>query len=153
MFFTYWASVVLISLAIYGILCLMYDLWGRYMQTGFRYQASVSLLILVKDREQDIEMLVYDLTGRMERSRLTCDAVIVDCGSDDLTYDILSRMRELSPALDVVRLAGSLRPVSEALPLCRGEIIHVLDLTCRLSPALLIPAVDRLLWQGAPGAD
>lgn len=157
MFFTYSASVVLLSLAIYGILCLLYDIWGFYCRRHFRQQPAISLLILVKDAETQVEYLLYELINRLERVEFPCDAVIVDCGSKDLTYEIVSRMAAYSPLLEVCRIPGRAKPVNEALPLCRGNVVHIVDLVSRIPLREFMPTVNQLLWSdrrnAAPGRD
>ncbi|MCX7781218.1 MAG: hypothetical protein N2491_09965 [Negativicutes bacterium] len=144
MFFTYGASVALISLAIYGLLCFIHDLWGYYSRHRQKLRTGVSLLLLVKDIEQDIEFLMRDLLELMEHVEGGCDAVVVDCGSSDLTYEIARRLAAEHPAVGVVSLPGS-RPVNEAMPLCRGSVIHILDLIGRMPVYAAIPAASRLL--------
>ena len=146
MFFTYSASVVLLSLAIYGILCLFYDLWGFYSRRHFRQQPAVSLLILVKNAETQVEYLLYELINRLESVEFPCDAVIVDCGSEDLTYEIVSRMTAYSPLLEACRIPGRAKPVNEALPLCRGSVVHIVDLVSRIPVQEFMPTVNQLLW-------
>lgn len=148
MFFTYGASVVLMSLAIYGILCLLYDLWGCYCRRHIRQHRVVSLLILVKDVEENVEYLMYELISRLEKTDIHCDAVIIDCGSKDLTYEIVSRMAEYSSLIEVYRIPGKAKPVNEALPLCRGNVVHIIDLINRISVHEFIPTVNQLLWSG-----
>lgn len=148
MFFTYSASVVLMSLAIYGILCLIYDLWGLYRRRHIRQHMGVSLLILVKDAEAHVEYLMYELISRLEQADFPCDSVIVDCGSEDLTYEIVSRMTKYSEHIEVCRISGAVKPVNEALPLCRGNVVHVIDLVNRLSVYDFIPTINQLLCSG-----
>ena len=152
MSFTYGASVVLISLAIYGILCFLYDLWAFYCRRKLVKRHAVSLLIFVQDAEQYIEYLMYDLIERLERADFPCDVVLVDCGSDDLTYDIMSRMIDTCPEVTVLRFSDRARPVKEALPLCRGSVIHVIDLVSRVALADFSATVSRLLEAGGQQA-
>jgi hypothetical protein len=145
LFFTYGASVLLISAAIYGIFRLGQDLWTYYCRGGFSRQPAVSFLILIKDMEADVEFFMRELIERLEQVEFPVDAVVVDCGSEDLTYDIAVRIADLSPAVEVVSMPDRVRPVNETMPLCRGTVIHVLDSLNRLAARELIAVVDGLL--------
>ena len=148
MFFSYGASIILIALAVYGLVCLLRDIWECNDRRSFRLQPSVSLLILVKNMEEEIEMLVRDLADRLEEAPFPCDAVLVDCGSTDFTYEIVYRLAEQCPLIEIFTVPGKVKPVSEALPLCRGSVIHILDLNGRVSAQDFAPTVARLLNSG-----
>lgn len=145
MFFSYGASILLVALAVYGLIGLLRDIWDCYDQRKFRLQPSVSLVILVKNMEEEIEMLVRELIGRLEEAPFPSDAVIVDCGSTDFTYEIVYRLAEQCPLIEIFTVPGKSKPVSEALPLCRGSVIHILDLNGRIAAGEFVPTVARLL--------
>lgn len=60
------------------------------------------------------------LLREMESGGHEYDAIVVDCGSEDLTPVILTRLADEFHALTVIKGGQAVRPVAEALPLCRG---------------------------------
>lgn len=147
MFFSYGISVLLVALAVYGLIGLVRDSWECWGQRKYHPQPAVSLLILVKNMEEEIEMLMRELISRLEEAPFPCDAVIVDCGSTDFTYEIVYRLAEQCPLIEIFTVPGKCKPVGEALPICRGSIIHILDLTGRIAAGEFVPVVARLLKQ------
>lgn len=148
MFFSYTVSVVVVSLAIYGLWCFAKDLWDWYLEPKLIRPPSATFLIFVKDLEQEIEDLIRYLIYEIEMADIECDAVVVDCGSSDLTPEILERLAVDVPFLTVVNLpASSVRPVTETLPLCRGTVVHILDLITRMKGNDYLVTVCSLLRQ------
>ncbi|SDF79230.1 hypothetical protein [Sporolituus thermophilus] len=145
MFFSYTASVVLLSLALYGLWCFLKDLWDWYLAPKVFRPPSVTFLVLVKNAEQEIEDLLRYLIRELESADTDVDAVVVDCGSTDLTLPIVERLAAATETVTVLPLPASARPVAEALPLCRGKVVHVLDLTSRLRGQDFLVSVCALL--------
>lgn len=133
MFFSYSASVIVVSLALYGLWYVIKDIWNWFNTLEFVRLPDASLIILVRNMEHEIEELVRYLVGEMHEGGHEYDAVLVDCGSDDLTPIIMARLASDCEILTVISAGRTDRPVSEALPLCRGAVVHVFDLTSRLS--------------------
>lgn len=147
MFFSYTVSVVLMSLALYGAWCVLKDIWEWYLEPKLLKMPSATFLILVRDQEQVIEDLIRYLIREIELNDQDCDAVVVDCGSTDLTPAILERLAEESTVIKVARLTEGSRPAGETLPLCSGGVIHILDLVNRLSSSEFMVTVCALLKQ------
>ncbi|MEG6585020.1 hypothetical protein [Dendrosporobacter sp. 1207_IL3150] len=147
MFFSYTASVILVSLAMFGIWCFIKDLWTWLLQPQLVRLPSVTFLIMVKDIEQDIEEMMRYLMREIESSDVECDAVVVDCNSDDLTPAILVRLAHDLPGLTIHKATGYNRPIAEAVPYCRGTVIHVLDVVNRLNCDEFMVAVCSLMRQ------
>lgn len=145
MFFSYTASVVLVSLALYGLWCFGKDLWDWYLAPHIFRPPGVTFLILVKNAEQEIEYLLRYLIRELETADIDADAVVVDCGSTDLTLAIIERLTAEAETVTVLPLPESAKPVAEALPLCRGQVVHVLDLVSRLRGEDFVVAVCALL--------
>lgn len=147
MFLSYSVSVIMVSLALYGLWYLIKDAWNWFITLRFIHLPDASFVILVRNMEYEIEDLLRYLVNEMADGGHEYDAVVVDCGSDDLTPVILYRLAAEMPVLTVFNGARSLRPVAEALPLCRGAVVHVLDLTNRLKGEEFMAVVSSLLRQ------
>lgn len=145
MFLSYSASVVLVSLALYGLWYVAKDMWNWVTTLEFVRLPDVSFVILVHNLEYEVEDLMRYLASELADSSHEYDAVVVDCGSSDLTPTILKRLAGELPGLTIVQGARSVRPLGEALPLCRGAVVHVLDLTGRLKAEQFRAVVSSLL--------
>lgn len=148
MYFSYIASVIMLSLAIYGGWLLIRDIWEFFIEPRLAQLPSASFLIIVKDCEQEIENLMRYLIQQIENNDADCDIVVVDNNSSDLTPAILSRLEEDTHVMQVIRVENGAKPVAEGIPLCRGGVVHVLEIGRRLSGEQFMAEVSNLLEQG-----
>lgn len=147
MLLSYSASIVIVSLALYGLWYVLKDIWTWFTALELMRPPDASFIILIKNMEYEVEDLMRHLVSEMEGGGHEFDTVVVDCGSDDLTPVILQRLAGEMPVLTVIRSVRTPRPVAEALPLCRGSVVHVLDLTNRLKSEQFMAVVSSLLRQ------
>lgn len=147
MFLSYTASIVLLSLALYGLWYVIKDIWNWIHTLEFVRPPDVSFVILVRNMEHEIEDLIRYLVKEIVDGGHECDAVIVDCGSDDLTPIILKRLATEMDTITFVTGTSVARPVAEVMPLCRGAVVHILDLTSRLNVEQFMVVVSSLLRQ------
>lgn len=145
MFFSYTASVVLVSLALYGLWALVGEFWRMLDATPGDHARPISLIVVVRDQEQRIEGIVRYLVREIEDNRSWCDVVILDHASEDLTPAILDRLAQRYPILKVVHLSREVRPVQEGLAFCDGDLIEVLDFVNRLSAAEACGSIRQAL--------
>lgn len=148
MYFSYMTSVFIVSLAIYGGWLLIKDMWEMFIEPRLAQMPSASFLIVAKDCEYEIEDMVRYLMRQIEMAESDCDVVVVDNNSQDITPLILSRLAdEYCEGLTVLNAPPNCRPVAEGMPLCRGSVVHVLDIGNRLSSEEFMFAVCWLLEQ------
>ena len=147
MFFSYTASVILLSLAMYGMWYCIRDLWKWWLEPRLLSVPSCSFLIVVRNLDYRVEDLLRYLAHEIEGAEFECDIVVVDVSSDDLTAVILDRLVDDIPHLSVVAFSAGMRPVSDAIALCRGSVVHVMDLANRMSVDEFMVAVCGLLRQ------
>lgn len=147
MFFSYTASVFLLSLAMYGIWYFIRDLWRWWLEPRLVSIPSCSFLIVVRNLDYKVENLLRYVAQEIEDADVDYDMVIVDVSSDDFTASILERLANEYLMMRVVVLADGLRPISEAIALCRGAVVHVMDLSTRMSADEFMVAVCGLLRQ------
>jgi hypothetical protein len=138
-------SVILVSLAMFGVWCFIKDLWSWLLRPQLLPVPSVTFLLLVQNMEQEVEGVVRYLMREMADTDVECDAVVVDCNSDDLTAVILTRLVYELPGLQVCRMPEGARSVGTALPLCRGSVIHVMDMVHRLNSDEFMITVCNIL--------
>lgn len=132
MFFSYTVSVILLSLAMIGLYRLVLDWWEWYVAPKLIKTTSSTFLLIIKNQEHNVEHILRCLLTEMLKKDAACELIVVDWGSTDLTPMILSRLVEENAELTVFYAAEYMRPAAEALPLCRGEVVHVFDLVGRL---------------------
>ena len=145
MFLSYWVGVILLSLAIYGLWCLTIDCWEWYIKPKFLHLPSASFLFIVKDMEQEIEPLMRHILREMEAASITCEAVVVEAGSEDLTPRILIYLAGECSLLKLVHLPRDERPIPKALPACEGAAVYVFDLVNRMDAKECLAAVHEIL--------
>jgi len=147
LFFTYTASVILLSLSMYGIWCFLHDTWKWWLEPRLVPVPSCSFLVVVKNLDEEIEDLLRFLARKIEHAEIDRDIVVVDVSSNDLTAAILERLASRIDTITVlVRPAGQ-QAISEAIPLCRGAVVHVLDLSNRMTTEDFMVTVCALLRQ------
>ena len=145
MVLTYTASVILVALAMFGSWCFVKELWNWLLRPHLVRLPSVTFLVMVKNIEQDIEVMLRHLMRQIEDTGMDCDVVVVDCSSEDLTGSILARLAMELPELTVCSTELPARSMAAGMPLCRGAVIHVLDTVHRLNCDEFMIAVCSLL--------
>ena len=145
MFLPYWLSVIILSLALYGLWHFCRDMCGLWSSPMPGRPLTVSLLIIVRNAEDIVEGQVRGLLHQTVFTSPWQEVVIVDHGSDDLTPAILTRLAALHPLLKIVCLTVAARPVAEAIAFCQGDIVQVLDMETRVAPAEWEAAIQRLI--------
>lgn len=143
---SYETTVALLSLALFGGWCFLQELWQWLIAPYVLPKPRMSFLLLVHDIEQEIEALLRHLLLEVEAAGVECDIIVMDCASEDLTPEISARLEREFANLHLVRTDGA--DVGEALPHCRGEVVHVMDTLHRIAPEALVPAICWILKNG-----
>lgn len=147
MFFTYSMSVILLSFAMYGIWLFLHDTWKWWLEPRLRPVPSCSFLVVVKDLDGEVEGLFRFLALEIESAEIDSDIVVADVSSDYFTAAILEKLANDFDMIKVVVRSAAQQAIIEAIALCRGTVVHVLDLSNRMSPADFMVAVCALLRQ------
>lgn len=145
MFIPYFTCVVLLSLALYGGYLLLRDTWTAILGPRSFNLASVSFLIVIKTRQEQLEGGLRYLLQKIEGSKVSFDVIVADCSNDYMTAAILDRLAAEYESLRVIDLSHSAQPAADVLPLCRGTVIHVLDLGGRLNGEEFVAAIYTLV--------
>lgn len=145
MFFSYTMSVIMLSLAMYGLWCFLHDSWKWWVEPRLVPVPSCSFLVAIRNVDDEVEDLFRYLLWKVENSDMECDVVVLDMSLDDFTAFILQRLAGEGEILSVVKTPAGQRALGEALPLCRGKIIHILDLSQRMNREEFMVTVCTLL--------
>lgn len=147
MVFSYIASVVLLSFALYGVWHIIKDIWRACLAARRSNPVRTSLLLIVRNCEQEIEGMIRYLLHEATLDPFWCELVVVDCASDDITPFILERLADKRPDIKVVRLPEGARPSVEGLNFCHGEVVYVLDTVNRLRTMNFTAAIGQISRQ------
>jgi len=140
-------SVILLSLAMYGIWCFLHDSWKWWLEPRLVSVPSCSFLVVVKNLDGEVEDLFRFLARKIENAEIDSDIVVVDVSSNDFTAAILERLASDFEFMQVVARPAGQRTISDAIALCRGTVVHVLDLSNRMSTEEFMVTVCALLRQ------
>ncbi len=149
MLIPYWLTVIIVTLALYGLWHFGRDLYSLTLGRRPAGPAGASLLILVRDAEITIEYQLRRLLYETALEEAWEEIVVVDHGSSDLTPAILDRLATVNPLLKILHLPAAARPLGEALSFCRGDIVVILDTVARLKTADLGAAARMLARRSA----
>lgn len=133
MFFSYTVSVVLLSLSMYGLWCALQDIWKWWLERPLTAMPSHSFLVVVKNLDAEREELLRSLIKIIDEKGMDWDVVVVVTGADDLPLGFVERLLGDGDRIQVMLSFGSQQAMQEAIFLCRGKVVHILDLCNRIS--------------------
>lgn len=113
---------------------------------------DLSIVIPVYNEEENVRELLSELSGVLKALGKSYEVVVVDDGSADRTFDILSEIAGSDPSLVVVRFRrnfGQTAALSAGIERARGEIIIPMDGDLQNDPA----SIPELLTKIAEGYD
>jgi glycosyltransferase involved in cell wall biosynthesis len=117
---------------------------------GEQTALALSIVVPVKDEEQNLEPLYEALTAELERLERSYEIIVVDDGSVDGTFKVLSALHERDPRVRVVRFRrnfGKTPALVAGFARARGEIIFTMDGDLQDDPAE-IPNFLAMLNEG-----
>lgn len=147
MFFSYTVSVILLSLSMYGIWCFFQDLWKWWLERPLESMPTCSFLVVIRTLDGQTEELLRFFADEMERKNIDWDIVVVVASYNDLPVTFLEGLLSDTDKIQVMINPNGHQAVSEALGLCRGKVVHILDLCNRLSIDEFMVTVCALLRQ------
>ncbi|HYF93339.1 MAG TPA: glycosyltransferase [Symbiobacteriaceae bacterium] len=139
---------VLLALALYGLASAIEH--AVELLRSLRHKgktASVSLLVLTRNQEEQIEGFVRDLLALVGRDGSLCELVLVDLASTDDTPAILDRLAT-EERVRVMRLpSDEPGPAYEAAHfLCAGKLSMVVDLRGKVDAPELLQTLQSV-WK------
>jgi glycosyltransferase involved in cell wall biosynthesis len=111
---------------------------------------DLSVVVPVYNEETNVEPLVGEINGVLRHLGKSYEVVVVDDGSEDQTFAVLSKLHREQPTVKVVRLKrnfGQTAAVAAGLAYARGEIVVLMDGDGQNDPAD-IPALLAKLAEG-----
>jgi hypothetical protein len=140
---------VLLALALYGLVNAIFQGYRLYrwgVRPGARY--PLSLLVLVRNQEQQIEGFVRSLSALVRgRSAMLgrCELLLVDLASADDTPLILERLVQQDSYLRLVRLPAETPAIwlESALFLCRSSVTILVDLRGKVDATAVLGSLSR----------
>ena len=111
---------------------------------------ELSVVVPVYNEEANVEPLIGEINGVLRHLGKSCEVIVVDDGSEDQTFAVLSKLHREQPALKVVRLKrnfGQTAALAAGLAYARGEIVVLMDGDGQNDPAD-IPALLAKIAEG-----
>lgn len=113
---------------------------------------DVSIIVPVKDEEENVEILANEINAAMNSVRLSWECVWIDDGSTDNTPSALKKLNEHDSRHRFVRLArnfGQSAALSIGFRSARGEVMATLDGDGQNDPADIPRLIEMLQSQNA----
>ena len=95
-----------------------------------RYLQMLSIVIPVYNEEDSLELLHAELEAVASEHDYTLDIILVDDGSSDGSWDVISQLAERDPRVRGLRFRrnfGKAAALSAGFELARGELVFTLD--------------------------
>jgi len=111
---------------------------------------DISVVVPVYNEEGNVEPLIGEINGVLRHMGKSYEVVVVDDGSEDRTFAVLSKLHREQPTMKVVRLKrnfGQTAALAAGLAYARGEIVVLMDGDGQNDPAD-IPALLAKLAEG-----
>jgi len=113
---------------------------------------DLSVVVPVYNEEENVEPLIGEINGVLRHLGKSYEVVVVDDGSEDQTFAVLSKLHREQPTMTVVRLKrnfGQTAALAAGLAYARGEIVILMDGDGQNDPA----DISALLAKLAEGND
>ena len=113
---------------------------------------ELSVVVPVYNEEANVEPLIGEINGVLRHLGKSYEVVVVDDGSEDRTFAVLSKLHREQPTMKVVRLKrnfGQTAALAAGLAYARGEIVVLMDGDGQNDPA----DIPGLLVKLAEGND
>ncbi len=111
---------------------------------------DLSVVVPVYNEEENLEPLIHEIRSVLDPLGKRYELILVDDGSTDGTYGVLSRLHEAEPRLKVLRFKrnfGQTAAVAAGLAYAQGEVIVAMDGDGQNDPKD-IPALLEKLEEG-----
>lgn len=111
------------------------------------HSIQVSVVIPVYNEEESAELLCRRLHESLSTIGRTYEAILVDDGSTDRTWEVLTRMSREIPGLVLIRFRrnyGQTAAMSAGFDAARGDVVVTLDADLQNDPADIPLLLDRI---------
>ena len=107
----------------------------------------LSIVVPVYNEEQNVQPLFKKISTVCESIGLTYEVLFVDDGSQDNTYEVLSKLRETDPNISVIKFqenAGQTAAMAAGFEYAQGERIISMDGDLQNDPADIPQLLEKL---------
>lgn len=111
---------------------------------------TLSIVVPCYNEEEVLPEFKKRLTAALEAIPSSCEIVLIDDGSKDKTWEIMSRYQSEDPRFKVIKLSrnfGHQMALTCGLDQCKGEVIVILDADLQ-DPPELIPDMIKKYMEG-----
>ena len=111
---------------------------------------ELSIVVPVFNEEENVEPVIREIHSVVSSLEKSYEIIVVDDGSRDQTFTLLSRLHESQPTLHIIRLKrnfGQTAALAAGLAYAQGEIVVLMDGDGQNDPAD-IPALLAKIEQG-----
>ena len=111
---------------------------------------ELSIVVPVFNEEENVEPLIREIHSVVSSLEKSYEIIVVDDGSRDQTFALLSRLHQSQPTLHIIRLKrnfGQTAALAAGLAYAQGEIVVLMDGDGQNDPAD-IPALLAKIEQG-----
>lgn len=136
----YETAVIIISLALFGIYCLVEELWQYHRR---KPMPAVTVLLFVQNAEHEIEHLVRTVL-RITEKHSDSELIVIDIASNDMTRAILAHLAEEEESIRIIHRTAERHAIRDGIALARGHIIHLCDLVHRTDSDNCLAYLERL---------
>lgn len=134
----YESAVLIISLALFGIYCLIEEV--RTYCRRSRNLPPVTILLIVQNAEYEIEQLVRTAVKKLTGGEL----IVIDIASNDMTRPILARLADEYSAVRIIHRNADYCASSDGIATARGDLICVCDTVHRMTTEECLACLERL---------
>lgn len=131
----------------YGIWCALQDIWKWWLTLPLGAMPTGSFLVLVSNLDGETEELLRFLGKEIEEKGMDWDLVVVVTSSNELPLGFVERLLGDGDRVQVMLSSTSRQVIDEAIGLCQGKVVHILDLCHRISREEFMVTVCALLGQ------
>ncbi len=100
-------------------------------------EPALSAVVPVMNEEENIPLVFKELTSAIEGEGLSYEIIFVDDGSTDDSFKEMMKLKEVSPAVKIVRFRsnkGKTAALSAGFRAARGELVVTIDADLQESP-------------------
>ncbi len=87
-------NLIVVFVAIFGWYILLKDILDNYIYKNIEFDKNIKLQMIVKNQEENIEMIVKKILNVQNRIGYFKQIEIIDKNSTDQTYEILKKLEK-----------------------------------------------------------
>src|SRR5205823_5969406 len=109
-------------------------------------EPTYSIVIPIHDEEESFPALVSELRALMDRLDGAAEAVLVDDGSRDGSYELMTEANRRDPRFKMVQLSrnfGQQVAITAGLDLASGDAVIVMDADLQDPPEVILDMIAR----------